>query len=49
MLRSKARWVEESEKHTKYFCTLESMNYTNKTIQNIELPDGNIIYDHKQI
>ena len=49
MLQSKARWVEEGEKPTKYFYTLESRNYTNKTIQNIELPDGNIIYDQEQI
>ena len=33
MIRSKARWVEEGEKPTKYFCHLESRNYLNKTIK----------------
>ena len=33
MIKSKARWVEEGEKPTKYFCHLESRNYLNKTIK----------------
>ena len=45
VLKSKARWVEDGEKPTKYFCTLESRNYTNKTIQNIELTDGSMTYE----
>lgn len=33
MIRSKARWVEEGEKPTEYFCHLESRNFLNKTIK----------------
>ena len=30
-IRSRAKWVDEGEKPTKYFCHLESRNYLNKT------------------
>lgn len=33
MIRSRARWIEEGEKPSKYFCNLESRNYLNKTIK----------------
>ena len=36
MIRSRARWVEEGEKPTKYFCHLESRNFLNKTIKRVE-------------
>jgi hypothetical protein len=29
-VRSRARWVEEGEKPSRYFCALESRNYSNK-------------------
>lgn len=35
MIRGKARWVEEGEKPTRYFCSLENRNYINKTIKKI--------------
>ena len=33
MIRSRAEWLHESEKPTKYFMTLEKQNYINKTIK----------------
>lgn len=39
MVRSRARWVEEGEKPTKYFCHLESRNFLNKTIKKVETPE----------
>lgn len=33
MIRSRAKWVEEGEKPTRYFCNLENRNYLNKTIK----------------
>jgi len=35
--RSKACWVEEGEKPTKYFFNLEKRNYEKKTISQIKL------------
>ena len=36
MVRSKAQWVEEGGKQTRYFCNLESRNYLNKTIKKLK-------------
>lgn len=33
MIWSRAHWMEEGEKPSKYFCNLESRNYINKTIK----------------
>ena len=33
LLRAKARWIEEGERPTKYFCGLEKRQYTKKYIQ----------------
>lgn len=33
IIRSRAKWVEEGEKPSKYFCSLESRNFLNKTIK----------------
>lgn len=33
MIRSRALWLEEGEKPSKYFCNLESRNFLNKTIK----------------
>ena len=37
--RSRAQWIEQGEKPTKYFCNLEKRNFTNKTI--VRLLDNN--------
>ena len=49
MVRSKAQWVEEGEKPTRYFCNLESRNYLNKTIKKIEVDGKGTIYEQKDI
>ena len=38
MFRSKARWLEQGEKPTKYFFNLEKNNYDRKIVK--ELKDG---------
>ena len=43
MIRSKARWVEEGEKNTAYFLSLEKRNYDNKNISHLQLSDKSII------
>ena len=40
LVRSRMKWAEEGEKPTKYFCSLESRNYINKTILNITKDNG---------
>ena len=42
ILRSKVQWVEEGEKPTKYFASLERKNYTCKLINKLNV-DNNII------
>ncbi len=39
IIRSKARWVEEGEKNTKYFFNLEKRNYVNKMITCLNVND----------
>lgn len=49
MIRSRAKWVEEGEKPTRYFCNLENRNYLNKTIKKLELDVNSMIYDQARI
>ena len=49
IIRSRTRWAEEGEKPTKYFCSLESRNFINKTIPKMELENGEIIYKQADI
>ena len=48
-IRSRAKWIEEGEKPTKYFCNMESRNFTNQLISRIELDNGKVITDQTQI
>ena len=50
MIRSRARWIEEGEKPSKYFCSLESRNFLNKTIKKVQLENSEtIIYKQSEI
>ena len=40
ILRSKANWIENGEKSSKYFSSLEKRNYINKTVSEIINNDG---------
>ena len=48
-IRARAKWDEEGEKPTKYFCNMESRNYYSKLISRIELNNGTVITDQKDI
>ena len=48
-IRSRAKWVEEGEKPSKYFCALESRNFTNKIIPRLENTEGRVIYEQSEI
>ena len=49
MIRSRAEWLCESEKPSKYFCALEKHLYSEKTIRKLVTGDGNIINDQVKI
>ena len=44
-IRSRAKWIEEGKQPTKYFCNMESRNFTSKLIYRIELDNGKVITD----
>ena len=45
LIRYRAKIIEEDENPTKYFCNLETHNYSNKIIPKMEKSDGTIITD----
>ena len=49
ILRSGAKWIEDGEKPTKYFCNLEKRNYVNKTVSMLINDNGNEITEQQQI
>ena len=48
-IRSRARWICEGEKVSKYFCNLESRNYISKCMSSLSSKSGNLIHDQKEI
>ena len=48
-IRSRLKWLNEGEKPTKFFCSLEKRNYTEKTIRKLQLSDGTLITDQLKI
>ena len=48
ILRSKIKWIEEGEKNTKFFLSLEKRNYSNKLISTLDI-DGKTIHTTKEI
>lgn len=49
LLRSRARWIADGEKITKYFCGLEKRNYISKQMTKLTLNNGKDIYDSQEI
>ena len=48
MIRAKARWLNDGEKCTKYFCNLEKRHFVDKTIKLI-VEDQKEVTDIKEI
>ena len=49
IFRSRAKWIEEGEKPTKYFFNLEKRNYEKKTILQVKLENGKTTSDLKKV
>ena len=49
LLRSKARWVAEGEKITKYFCSLEKWNFISKQMKKIVDKNGSVLEEPNAI
>ena len=49
LVRSRANIIENGEKPSQYFCSLESNNYTRKIINVIEKENGEMITNQKEI
>ena len=39
LVHSRLQWLNEGERPSKYFCSLENRNYIDKTIKKVQLPD----------
>ena len=49
MIRSRAQWIDEGERPTKFFCALETKNFLDKTIKKIYNDKNQIVTDQMQI
>ena len=49
LIRSKARWIEEGEKPTKYFLNLKKRNFVNKQMVKMERSDGTFVFRQDEI
>ena len=49
LIRSKARWIEEGDKPTKYFLNLEKRNFVNKQMLKMERSDGTLVFRQDEI
>ena len=49
VIRSKANWINQGERVSKYFFNLENRNYTEKMIPQVETDEGNILSKQNEI
>ena len=49
IVRSKAQWIKEGEKPTRYFCNLEKRHHTNKNVSFLNKDNGVIISEQEDI
>lgn len=48
-IRSRAKWVSEGEKVSKYFCNLENRNFISKAMNNLISNEGEVLKDQIKI
>ena len=49
MIRSRARWMEDGEKSSKYFCNLEKRSNEKKCIYKVKKDNGNVVSNQSHI
>ena len=49
LFRSRARWIVDCDKITKYFCGLEKCNYISTQMTKLTLNNGEEIYESKDV
>eukprot|EP00745_Piridium_sociabile_P004275 TRINITY_DN12531_c0_g1_i2.p1 TRINITY_DN12531_c0_g1~~TRINITY_DN12531_c0_g1_i2.p1 ORF type:complete len:233 (-),score=32.72 TRINITY_DN12531_c0_g1_i2:446-1144(-) len=49
IVRSRAKWIHEGEKNSKYFCGLEKRNFVEKAMFYLETEEGNILTEQESI
>ena len=49
MIRSKAQYIDQGEKPTKYFCGLETHNYVSNILGQLEKEDGRTLTEQSEI
>ena len=49
LVRSRANWLKNGEKPSKYLCSLEQKNYVEKTIKQLKTDNDSITTDQKEI
>ena len=49
LIKSRTQWLSQGEKPTKYFCSLEHHNYTEKTVKKVIKKDRTEVSDQKHI
>ena len=49
IIRSRVQWLNEEERPSRYFCSLETRSYIEKTVKKIKSDTGKLITDQKDI
>ena len=49
IFRSKARWIKDGERNSKYFFSLEKKRYLSKNMSQLLTDNGNLVMDQKKI
>ena len=49
MIRARLQWLHDGEKSSNFFCKLENKHYVEKTMKKLQMPNGDIITDQKDI
>ena len=49
VIRSKAKWIHEVERNTRYFFNLEKRNYTNKSMHSLVTDNGQLVSEFKEV
>ena len=49
LVRSRLQWLKEGERPSKFFCNLESQNFIDKTMKKIQLNNGSVVTDQKEV